>query len=199
MGFLMNSRRSVRGLAALLTGMIVPFAAPPAAAAGDNPDKGKFVVGGLVHDRGPAADRHEHGYDVNLEYRFPAPDWTAWGWIGSPRPHIGATISTNGETSIAYTGLTYDLDLAGPLFAEAQGGLAVHNGMMHQKDVNRCQEESDCGFGSRVLFHGGLALGARVSDDSSVSLMWDHVSHGKILASENEGIDHVGIRYAFQM
>jgi hypothetical protein len=28
-----------------------------------------------------------------------------------------------------------------------------------------------------------------------VSLLWDHVSHGRLLASENEGIDHIGLRY----
>lgn len=167
--------------------------------ADSDPSKGKLLGGLMVHDRGMMADRHESGYDLNIEYQFAVPQWEGWRWIGSPRPHVGATVSLNGETSIAYTGLTYEFDLGGPFFVDALGGLAVHNGMMHQPDANRCSQESDCGFGSRVLMHGGLEIGARITDDASVSLLWDHVSHGKLFASENEGIDHVGLRYAIHM
>jgi hypothetical protein len=55
--------------------------------------------------------------------------------------------------------------------------------------------ESDCGFGSRVLFRGGVEVGVYISQDSSISLLLDHMSHGELLASENEGLDHIGLRY----
>ncbi len=163
------------------------------AADGERADR--LVGGFFLHDRGPAADRHEDGFDVNLEVQFDSPDWAPWQWIGSPRPHVGATLSLNDETSLLYSGLTYEADLGNRLFAAAHGGLAVHDGMLHQKDTERCAVDSDCGFGSRVLFRGGLEVGVRISGDASVSLLWDHVSHGQILASENEGIDHIGLRY----
>ncbi|WP_316979734.1 acyloxyacyl hydrolase [Shumkonia mesophila] len=181
-------------LAAFLAFALVGGLSPTMAAA-DGTGKNRLVGGFFIHDRGPAADRHEDGFDLNLEAQFAAPEWDPWQWIGSPRPHVGATLSLNGETSLLYTGLTYEADLASRLFAAAHGGLAVHDGMLHQDDADRCAAASDCGFGSRVLFRGGLELGVRISEKASVSLLWDHVSHGQVLASENEGIDHVGLRY----
>jgi len=182
-------------LGALPVAVAIGLAAPAAADLSREAEGDRLYVGFLLHDRGPAADRHEDGFDINLEYQFAPPAWTAWQWIGAPRPHVGATISLNNETSTLYSGVTYGTDLLGKLFFAAHGGLAVHDGMMHQKDRQRCSALSDCGFGSRVLFRGGLELGIKVADNRSVSLLWDHVSHGKLLASENEGIDHIGVRY----
>lgn len=184
-----------RTLAAFLVCTLVTGLPPATAQATDSPWAERLVGGVFLHDRGLAADRHEEGFDLNLEAQFKVPEWTPWRWIGSPRPHVGVTFSLNDETSLLYSGLTYEADLPGRLFAAAHGGLAIHDGMMHQKDTERCATESDCGFGSRVLFRGGLELGVRISGDTSVSLLWDHVSHGRLLASENEGIDHIGLRY----
>lgn len=184
-----------RHLGAFLACTLMAGLPPATAQAADGASADRLIGGFFLHDRGPAADRHEEGYDVNLEVQFAAPEWAPWQWIGSPRPHVGVTLSLNDETSLLYSGLTYEADLPGRLFAAAHGGLAVHDGMMHQKDTERCAAESDCGFGSRVLFRGGLELGVRISGDASVSLLWDHVSHGRLLASENEGIDHIGLRY----
>lgn len=186
---------NARHLAAFLAGALMAGLPPVTAQAAEGAWVDRLVGGVFLHDRGPAADRHEDGFDVNLEAQFDAPEWAPWQWIGSPRPHVGATLSLNDETSLLYSGLTYEADLPGRFFAAVHGGLAVHDGMMHQKDTERCAADSDCGFGSRILFRGGLELGVRVSADTSVSLLWDHVSHGRLLASENEGIDHVGLRY----
>jgi lipid A 3-O-deacylase len=186
---------NARHLAAFLVCILVGGLLPATADAGDGARADRLVGGFFAHDRGPAADRHEDGFDLNLEVQFDGPEWAPWRWIGSPRPHVGATLSLNDETSLLYSGLTYQADLAGRLFAAVHGGLALHDGMLHQKDTERCAAESDCGFGSRVLFRGGLEFGLRISEDTSVSLLWDHVSHGRLLASENEGIDHIGLRY----
>lgn len=180
-------------LAAFLAGVLAGALSPTAGDAADQTRDNRLIGGILAHDRGPAADRHEDGVDINLEYQFAPPAWASW--IGSPRPHVGASISLNNETSVVYSGLSYEADLVDRFFAAVHAGLAVHDGMMHQPDEDRCSRESDCGFGSRVLFRGGLEVGVRISDNTSLSVLWDHVSHGKLLASENEGIDHVGLRY----
>ncbi len=186
---------NARHVAAIVAGALLAVLPPETVPAANGLGVDRLAGGFFLHDRGLAADRHEDGFDINLEAQFDPPEWAPWQWIGSPRPHVGATLSLNDETSLLYSGLTYEADLPGRLFAAAHGGLAIHDGMMHQKETERCAAESDCGFGSRVLFRGGLELGVRISGDTSVSLLWDHVSHGRLLASENEGIDHVGLRY----
>lgn len=73
-------------------------------------------------------------------------------------------------------------------------GVALHDGPLH-KDPVRCQLYSDCGYGIRVLPRFGLELGYRVNSAASVSLFYDHMSHKWIVAGENEGLDHIGLRY----
>jgi hypothetical protein len=165
----------------------------------DAPKDDRVIGGFFVHDRGPTADRHEDGFDVNLEYQFAAPDWEIWQLLGSPRPHAGVTISTDNETSFLYSGITYEIGFLGRLFAAAHGGLALHDGALHQKDTRRCGDLSDCGFGSRVLLRGGLELGTRISETTSISFLWNHISHGGLLAAENEGVDHIGLRIGFDL
>ena len=41
----------------------------------------------------------------------------------------------------------------------------------------------------------GLETGYRISAARSVSLFVDHMSHKWIIGGENEGLDHVGVRY----
>ena len=54
-----------------------------------------LAVGVIAHDRGFASDHHEDGIDLNLEIQF-APLHR----FGSPRPHLGATLNFQGDTSV---------------------------------------------------------------------------------------------------
>lgn len=146
-------------------------------------------IGVLAHDKGPFSDHNEDGTDLNLEVQF-APLPILW----SARPHLGATINFIGDTSAIYTGLTFPFYQSQRWFLDGAVGAAVHNGPLH-KDPVRCREESDCGFGKRLLPRLGLEAGYRFSPDQSVSFFYDHMSHKWIMAGENEGIDHIGLRY----
>lgn len=179
--------------AAMIAAIVAPAAANAAGPAGQ-----RFLFGVLVHDRGPTADNNEDGIDPNLEMQFRPPDWALWRTLGNPRPHLGLTPNLNRETSAAYGGLTFELDLAGPLFATIAVGLAIHDGPLHKDEGGRCGTDSDCGFGSRVLPRGALELGVRLGDGRAVSLVYSHMSHGGLLADENEGVDHVGVRYGVE-
>ncbi len=148
-----------------------------------------WAVGVIAHDRGPTSDRHEDGVDLNLEIQF-AP----LSILGAPRPHLGLTANFEGDTSVVYGGLSFRLRETPLWFVDGLLGLTAHNGPLH-KDPVRCQLYSDCGYGIRVLPRFGLELGYRVSSDASVSLFYDHMSHKWIVAGENEGLDHVGVRY----
>jgi lipid A 3-O-deacylase len=148
-----------------------------------------FSIGVIAHDHGPFSDHNEDGTDLNLEVQF-----TPLPILWSARPHLGATINFIGDTSAVYAGLTFPFYQSQRWFLDGAVGAAVHNGPMH-KDPVRCREESDCGFGKRLLPRLGLEAGYRISPDQSVSFFYDHMSHKWIMAGENEGIDHIGLRY----
>lgn len=156
-------------------------------AAGDG--ERTLAIGVLAHDRGPASDHHEEGVDLNLEQQFAPLDI-----IGSPRSHLGVIANFVGDTSVAYAGLNFRLRESAQWFADAFMGLAVHDGPLH-KDPVGCEQFSDCGFGTRFLPRFGVEIAYRISPAASLSLFFDHLSHKWIVGGENEGLDHVGLRY----
>jgi hypothetical protein len=168
----------------------------------------KAVLGICLHDYGPASDRNETGVDPNLELQLNPPDWKAWRWLGNPYPTFGLTPNFNGDTSAFYAGLTYEFSLSNELlnkftfnvtnnlFIAGGVGLAIHNGPLH-KDEEDCEGRSDCGFGYRVLPRLAVELGYKIRENQGISFFYDHMSHRWILPGENEGIDHIGIRYYY--
>jgi hypothetical protein len=162
-----------------------------------------------LHDRGPTSDRHERGVDPNLELQFNPPDWRAWRWIGSPFLKVGATPNFNGDTSALYAGIGYEFSLSNKyvdlltydstkrLFIAGGLSAALHNGPLHKNKI-ACEERSDCGFGYRVLPRLNVELGTRLWGNHGLSLFYDHMSHKGVLPGENEGLDHVGIRYHYR-
>lgn len=180
-----------------------------AAANDDIPWLRKTVFGLFVHDRGPTSDNRESGADPNWEVQFHGPDWKFMKWIGSPFPTVGVTPNFDGGTSVLYGGLTYEFNLSNKfmdeitrglaknLFVAAGISLALHNGPLHKNNLD-CEKHSDCGFGYRVLPRLSAELGRKFWGNHGVSLFYDHMSHKGILPGENEGIDHIGLRYHFE-
>lgn len=171
--------------------ILAAFSAVPTATASLD----RTAVGVFVHDRGPLADRHESGLDLNVEFRFAMPGGEAGERERRPQPHLGITLNTKGETNAAYGGLTWEWDVSRRLFAALGLGLALHDGPLGSRDREACRERSDCGFGSRVLFRGSLEFGGWLDERNGIALHWDHISHYGLLAEENEGIDTVGLRW----
>ena len=166
----------------------------------------KSIFGLMLHDRGPFSDRHESGVDPNAELQLNPPKWPAWQWLGSPSPMVGLMLNFKGDTSVFYAGLNYELSLSNRWTDERTGNLtralfigaslsaALHTGPLHKNSVG-CKERSDCGFGYRVLPRLGIEVGTYFAGRHGLSIFYDHMSHKGILPGENEGIDHVGIRY----
>jgi len=190
-------------LALLLYGSVEP------ARAADAPSERlarKTIFGVLLHDRGPFSDRHESGVDVNWELQFSPPQWPTWRWLGSPDPMVGLTPNFTGDTSAFYAGLNYEWSLSNPWTDELTGNLtkhlfvgaslsaALHNGPLHKNRLG-CKQDSDCGFGYRVLPRLGFEVGGYFTSTQGLSIFYDHMSHKGVLPGENEGIDHIGIRY----
>jgi hypothetical protein len=121
----------------------------------------------------------------------------------------GATPNFNGDTSEYYAGFAWQVSLSSNFLDNltndfskrlwVSGGLsaAVHTGPL-KKDVTGCRLDNDCGFGTRVLPRLQLEIGATFWRNHAISFFGDHMSGGRAFGgSQNEGIDHIGLRYHF--
>ncbi len=151
----------------------------------------EFRLGILAHNIGPIASAREDGAQINAELRFKPPP--LFEYILSPRPHIGASINTAGDTSFLYLGLTWTWNITDALFLDLSFGGTIHDGWLtsHEPEPDRRL------MGSRLLFRESLELGYRFLDHHSLSLMLDHVSNAGLL-HKNQGNDDVGLRYGYR-
>lgn len=154
----------------------------PAARAGVS----EIRLGVLGHDVGVFGSAKEEGPDLNGEVLFD-PLRILW----APRPHLGVSLNTRGDTSQAYAGLTWSWNLTRDVFVEASLGGALHNGY---DDTDRPDRKS---LGFPLLFRESLGLGVRVGPNLTLSLFLDHVSNAR-LADRNQGLDNFGIRWGYR-
>lgn len=175
--------------AAASLGLALSFPQPALADAPDRDTRRTLAVGVIAHDRGPWGDHHESGVDLNLELLFAPMDVS-----GTLRPHLGVTLNFTGDTSMAYAGFSIRAYDARPWFADLLLSLAVHDGPLHKAPVG-CQLYSDCGFGIRIMPRFGLEVGYRLNRADAVTLFIDHMSHKWVVGGENEGLDHIGVRW----
>ena len=157
-------------------------------------DEGGIVdevrIGALNHEMTLFRDSSdEDGVDVNLEVLFDSPQWLEW--IGSPRPHLGATIATHDDsTSFIYTGLNWDWDLWGPTFVEGAFGVALHDG-----ETGRSTKSNE--LGCTWNFHESVSLGYKLTENHRLMVTAEHISNAS-LCSENEGLTNLGVRYGYK-
>ncbi len=150
----------------------------------------EMKVGVLHHDTDNlwSNSSRESGIDANVELIFNAATPL---WIGEIRPAIGATVNTAGDTSKVYGAARWETTIGdNGLFAIGLGG-AVHNGETALTSTDRKA------LGSKVLFYFPIEAGYRINERDTVSLFFDHVSNAW-LASPNEGMDTLGIRYGIR-
>ena len=146
-------------------------------------------LGVMEHDAGVFGSSVEDGVDFNAEMLFVSPDFLEF--ILSPRPHLGVSINSDGNTSQLYGGLTWDWTFWDPLFVELALGLSAHNGRL---DTTTSDEKA---LGCRVLFRPSLSLGARFLERHSISVMLSHISNAG-RCDPNKGLDTLGVRYGFR-
>jgi lipid A 3-O-deacylase len=153
-------------------------------------------TGVLDHDIGFLTHHVEHGVDVNLEMLFTPPDLLSV--IGSPRPHIGADINTDGNTSDPYAGLTWGISVIQNLFHPGDSvfltgslGGAYQDGYIDNAPPERKK------LGSPILFRESAELGYQVTPTISIAAILDHISNAN-LAPHNGGITSAGARLGFK-
>ena len=156
-------------------------------------DEVRFGV--LSHDAAPfESNRPESGIDLNAEVRFVSPELLSY--VLAPRPHLGLTVNTNGETNQLYGGLTWTFDSSRRrLFFDLALGFSVHDGELDDASGRRLS------LGSRVLFRVSGELGFRFSkaQQYSISGFWDHASNGGLFGDSNQGIDTIGVRFGYSI
>lgn len=178
-------------------GIIFGFAPlPQTAAPGQIVDEVKAGV--LAHDVGFLTHHVESGEDVNLEVLFTSPDLLSI--IGSPRPHIGADINTDGNTSDGYIGLTWGASLIQNLFRPGDSvfvlgslGGAYQDGYIDSVPNTSTRKR----LGSPILFRESADLGYQITPVISISAICDHISNAN-LGRHNAGITSAGVRFGFK-
>jgi hypothetical protein len=107
----------------------------------------------------------------------------------TPRPHLGATLNTQGNTSFVYTGLTWSHQLFdSPLFIEGSFGAALHNG--HTGSVRRTDAAN---LGCAALFHEAGSIGIIFENKLRVMATIEHFSNAG-LCKQNQGMTNIGMR-----
>ncbi len=150
----------------------------------------EFRGGILAHDRGPFNSNEEDGLDINLEILFHSPGLL--NSIGSPRPHLGLSINTNGDTDQFYAGLTWEWEFLRNMFAGFSFGGAIHDG---ETETSRTDMKE---LGCRLLFRGSLELGYRINQRHGISLFLDQITNANI-CDHDEGLATIGFRYGYRL
>ncbi len=160
-------------------------------------------VGAFMHDTGPFSASDEGGVDANVELLFASPGIFDFMW--SPRPHIGVSYSASGDTSQAYTGLTWEWSFWSGWFAGFGLGGMIHDG--HLVGVDGKSKSLGCRFLFRESINAGYrfnkrhALMVHIDHSSNASLCEKNTSDGSESGRHtvvvNEGIESVGMRYGY--
>jgi hypothetical protein len=109
-----------------------------------------------------------------------------------PRPHVGGSLNLDGDTSFAYAGLSWTVDITPSLFVEGSLGGAIHNG----KDKPGHALDSHASLGCSPLFRESGSVGVRLSANWSVIATVEHLSAAGS-CSDNRGLTNIGARVGY--
>jgi lipid A 3-O-deacylase len=168
------------------------------AAQAQNVEEVRIAV--IAHD---VVDHAEDGPQIGLEALFKSPD--SLSRIGSPRPYVYASLSTQGYTNLVAAGLNWTGNFSDRLSVEGAFGLSYNDGIddivhLHPGDPYRIETaETRALLGSEWLFHSRLGADYAISDNVALGVFYEHFSHGQILASgRNQALDEVGVRLGYR-
>ena len=138
----------------------------------------ELKAGLLAHD---FLHQKESGVDFNGEVLFVSPGFMRW--ILSPRPHIGFSVNSAGNTDQVYAGLTWTLIGKDALLVEDDRlflnygfGGSVNDGNL---DTKRSDEKE---LGTRLLFRLSAEAGYTFLPHNSLSVYFDHESNAGLSA-----------------
>jgi lipid A 3-O-deacylase len=108
-----------------------------------------------------------------------------------PRPHIGSSLNLNGTTSVAFAGLTWNIDMTPQIFVEASLGGAVHG--RHRDDPIRAAQATP---GCSPSFRETASVGYRISERLSFTATVERYDNAG-LCSERRSLTNIGARIGY--
>jgi hypothetical protein len=133
--------------------------------------------------------REESGVDYNSEIIFGWPSASLFS--GTLRPNLGININNRGDTDKLYAGVLWEYEFSNGVFLNLGLGAAVHDGELETREDDKKQ------LGSRLLLRVPIEIGYSISFHHRISIAFDHVSNA-YLATPNEGMDTLGLRYGYR-
>lgn len=186
---------SLIGTTAILLALCSPVIAADTAIApeaGPIFDEARFGAYGAIDN---TYSNDEKGFFVTGMLFFDPWDHdNAQGWqkLARPRVHVGADISTAGETNQAYAGFSWTFDLNERFFLEAGFGGSVNDGKL-RFDGGRGPY-----LGCHALFHEYMAAGVNVNDNWRVVAQVEHSSHAGLCGDWNSGLTRAGVLVGYK-
>jgi hypothetical protein len=171
---------------------------------------GEAFAGLYAHDvdDGISYGKFEHGAQIVAGVRTTALDELAF--IGKPRVHLLAGVSTAGGVDYVASGLAWRFNLSRRIYLQPGIGLAIHDnrvafpspdepGISAAEQAKRLRDfQTKLDLGSRVLFEPELSLGWKATERMSVELSWIHLSHARLAGHYNPGVADVGLRLSYR-
>ncbi len=162
-------------------------------------------IGFLMHDYGPFSSSEEDGIDGNIEMLF-APQNT-FSFISSPRPQVGISYNSAGDTSYAYGGLYWEWSFWREWFAGISLAGMLHDGHLVGDKGGKSRKSLGC----RILFREAINIGYRFKKHHAIMAHFDHNSNASLCKKNtrdgsaegrhtvvlNEGLESLGIRYGY--
>ncbi len=108
-----------------------------------------------------------------------------------PRPHLGTSISTAGETNQVFAGVTWTLPVGKVLFLEANFGATLHDRGLDEDFEDGAQ------LGCHLLFREGAGVGVNLGPHWSIVASVDHSSNAG-LCEDNDGLTHAGTSVGYR-
>ena len=141
--------------------------------------------------------RPEEGVSVNAEVLFVSP-WPQTGYhrivdfLLRPRPMLGATVNTQGNTSQVYFGAAWTVPLFDMFFIEGTFGGAYHDGPITSQAPNYRSA-----YGCRLNFHESASVGVELGSSWRIMATVEHMSNGG-LCDLNAGLSTYGARLGYK-
>ncbi len=114
-----------------------------------------------------------------------------WQRTALPRVHVGADLSTAGETNQLYAGFTWTVDVSDLFFVEAGIGGSLNDGKLEEDGMPGPK------LGSALLFHEYAALGLNLDRNWRVIANIEHSSNAN-LADPNDGLSRAGVLVGYK-